>query len=89
MIEILNIVLTVIVFLILSFFSYFALNTFKINKKNTDIIDVSGKNFLILLNAILVLSLFNPNKEITFFLFFFLSLVSIYIFFFKNKNIIW
>tara|TARA_Y100000816_G_C26070384_1_gene562955 strand:+ start:314 stop:1612 length:1299 start_codon:yes stop_codon:yes gene_type:complete len=87
MIEILNIVLTIIVFFILSFFSYFALNAFKINKNNTDIIDISGKNFLILLNAILILSLFNPNKEITFFAFLFLSLVSIYIFFFKNRNI--
>lgn len=87
MIEILNIVLTIIVFFILSFFSYFALNAFKINKNNTDIIDISGKNFLILLNAILILSLFNPNKEIIFFAFLFLSLVSVYIFFFKNRNI--
>ena len=87
MIEILNIVLTIIVFFILSFFSYFALNAFKINKNNTDIIDIAGKNFLILLNAILILSIFNPNKEITFFAFLFLSLVSVYIFFFKNRNI--
>ena len=82
MIEILNIVLTVIVFLILSFFSYFVLNTSKINKNNTDIIDISGKNFLILLNAILILSIFNPNKQIIF-IFLFLSLVSVYIFFQK------
>ena len=87
MIEILNIVLTIIVFLILSFFSYFALNSSKINENNTDIIDISGKNFLILLNAILILSLFNPNKQIIFFVSLFLSLVSVYIFFFKNRNI--
>ena len=84
MIEILNIVLTVIVFLILSFFSYFVLNTSKINKNNSDIIDISGKNFLILMNAILILSIFNPNKQIIFFIFLFLSLVSVYIFFFQK-----
>ena len=86
MIEILNIFLTVIIFFILSFFSYFALNTSKIFKNNRDIIDISGKNFLILLNGILILSLFNPNKQIIFFVFLFLSLVSVYMFFLKNSN---
>ena len=86
MIEILNIFLTVIIFFILSFFSYFPLNTSKIFKNNRDIIDISGKNFLILLNGILILSLFNPNKQIIFFVFLFLSLVSVYMFFLKNSN---
>ena len=90
MIEIPNIILTVIVFLILSFFSNFLFYSSVKKQNNLDIIDISGKNFIIFLNIILISSIFNPNKEILFFLCLFISILSLYFFLkeigkFKNK----
>ena len=80
MIEIPNIILTVIVFLILSFFSNFLFYSSVKKQNNLDIIDISGKNFIIFLNIILISSIFNPNKEILFFLCLFISILSLYFF---------
>ena len=75
MIELLNIILSIAIFFGLSFFSFFLFTGFKINKQKLDIIDITGTNFIILLNTILLASLINPNKEI---LFFFCILVSLF-----------
>ena len=80
MIEILNIFLTVIIFLILSIFSNFLFFTSVKKQNNLDIIEISGKNFIIFLNTVLIFSIFNPDKEILFFLCFFLSILSLYVF---------
>mgnify|MGYP001385660823 FL=1 len=90
MIEILNIILTVTIFLIISIFSNFLFYSRFRNQNNLDIIDISGKNFIIFLNIILISSIFNPDKEILFFLCFFISILSLYFFLkkigrFKNK----
>ena len=79
MIELLNIILSITIFFGLSFFSFFLFNASKINKNNLDIIDITGTNFIILLNTILLVSLINPNKEILFFFYIFVSFLSIVI----------
>ncbi len=77
MIELLNIILSIAIFFGLSFFSFFLFTGSKINKQKFDIIDITGTNFIILLNTILLASLINPNKEILFFFCTFVSLLSI------------
>jgi len=79
MIELLNIILSVTIFFGLSFFSFFLFSGSKVNKNNLDIIDITGTNFIILLNTILLVSLINPNKEILFFFCIFVSFFSIII----------
>jgi hypothetical protein len=79
MIELLNIILSITIFFGLSFFSFFLFNASKVNKNNLDIIDITGTNFIILLNTILLVSLINPNKEILFFFCIFVSFLSIVI----------
>ena len=79
MIEILNIILTLIVFSILSFFSSFFMTNFLSNKKKIDILDLSGSSFIIFLNIILVFSLINPNKDLLFYFCLSISLLSIFI----------
>ena len=79
MIELLNLLFSIIIFLGLSFFSFFLFSGSKINKNNLDVIDISGANFIIFLNTVLLLSLINPNKEILFLFCIFISLLSIII----------
>lgn len=79
MIEILNIVFTLIVFSILSFFSSFFLTNYSLNKKKLDILDISGSSFIIFLNIILIFSLINPNKELLFYFCISISVLSIFI----------
>ena len=79
MIEILNIIFTLIVFSILSFFSSIFLVNFSSNKKKIDILDISGSSFIIFLNIILIFSLINPNKELLFYFCILISVLSIFI----------
>lgn len=87
MIEFLNIILTISVFSILSFFTFFLFNISKQYNYNFDIIDIVGNNFIIFLNFILIVSLTNPNKEILFLICILISLFSFIIFLRKSKLI--
>ena len=87
MIEILNIIFTLIVFLILSFFSSFFLINYSSNKNKIDILDLSGSSFIIFLNIILIFSLINPDKELLFYFCISISLLSIFILIKKNFKI--
>ena len=79
MIEIFNIIFTLIVFSTLSFFSSIFLTNYSTNKKKIDILDLTGSSFIIFLNIILIFSLINPNKELLFYFCISISLLSIFI----------
>ena len=87
MIEILNIIFTLIVFSILSFFSSFFLINYSSNKNKIDILDLSGSSFIIFLNIILIFSLINPDKELLFYFCISISLLSIFILIKNNFKI--
>ncbi len=84
MIEILNIIFTLLIFSILSFFSSFFLTNYSSNKKQVDILDLSGSSFIIFLNIILIFSLINPDKQLLFYFCISISFLSILILF-KNR----
>ena len=82
--EIFNLFFTVLVLILLSFFSFFIIFKKKTINLKIDLIDTLGTNYIILLNCILLFSLFNPDKNI---LFIILVLISIFsLIFFLKKN---
>ena len=85
--EITNLFIQILIFFILSFFPFFyILKPTKIIK-NYNLINIFGINFILVLNLILFISFFNPNKEILYLSLLFISLISMSLSIIKNKKI--
>jgi hypothetical protein len=82
--EILNLFFTVLILVLLSFFSFFIILKKKAINLKIDIIDTLGTSYIILLNCILLFSFFNPDKNILFIILILISIFSL-IFFIKKK----
>ena len=85
--EILNLFFTVLILVLLSFFSFFIILKKKTINLKIDIIDTLGTNYIILLNCILLFSFFNPDKNILFIILVLISIFSLIFFFKKNSKI--